>query len=183
MFVFDKHELHRGIRITGEFEQQQEIEADYVALAMGACPDYVGSQNSRIINSDELLERIHPPAHLSIVSGGYVGCEFAAIYRGFGCQVTLAEKGNDYLRTAMKVLELTLLSNLLLTERSRFWAGNFSSTIYRWKEGGQSLPRPMEPRFRRIWSWLPRASPQGGLAVLQGASKAALFVFHQRAVN
>ena len=44
------------------------------------------------INSDELLDRIHPPGHLFIIGGGYVGCEFAAIYRGFGCQVTLAEE-------------------------------------------------------------------------------------------
>src|ERR1700736_1687240 len=87
---------HR-IRITGEFEQHEEIEADYVVLATGARPDYVGSQNSRMIKSDELLDRIHPPAHLFIVGGGYVGCEFAAIYRGFGCQVTLAEKGERLL--------------------------------------------------------------------------------------
>jgi pyruvate/2-oxoglutarate dehydrogenase complex dihydrolipoamide dehydrogenase (E3) component len=45
-----------------------------------------------MINSDELLDRIHPPVHLFIVGGGYVGCEFAAIYRGLGCQVTLAEQ-------------------------------------------------------------------------------------------
>ncbi len=82
---------HR-IRITSEHQKHEEIEADYIILATGARPDYVGSPNSRIINSDELLERIHPPAHLFIVGGGYVGCEFAAIYRGFGCQVTLTEK-------------------------------------------------------------------------------------------
>jgi pyruvate/2-oxoglutarate dehydrogenase complex dihydrolipoamide dehydrogenase (E3) component len=50
-----------------------------------------------MINSDELLDRIHPPAHLFIVGGGYVGCEFAAIYRGFGCQVTLAEQNERLL--------------------------------------------------------------------------------------
>jgi pyruvate/2-oxoglutarate dehydrogenase complex dihydrolipoamide dehydrogenase (E3) component len=47
--------------------------------------------------SDELLDRIHPPAHLFIIGGGYVGCEFAAIYRAFGCQVTLAEKSESLL--------------------------------------------------------------------------------------
>jgi pyruvate/2-oxoglutarate dehydrogenase complex dihydrolipoamide dehydrogenase (E3) component len=53
----------------------------------------------RMINNDDLLDRIHPPAHLFIVGGGYVGCEFAAIYRGFGCQVTLAEKSERLLPT------------------------------------------------------------------------------------
>jgi Pyridine nucleotide-disulphide oxidoreductase len=57
---------HR-IRITSEHEKQEEIEADYIILATGTCPDYIGSRNSRIVNSDELLDRIHPPAHLFVV--------------------------------------------------------------------------------------------------------------------
>lgn len=85
------------IRITTEFGKQEEIEADYIVLATGARPDYAGSENSRILNSDELLDRIHPPSHLFIIGGGYVGCEFAAIYRGFGCQVTLAEESDRLL--------------------------------------------------------------------------------------
>jgi len=80
-----------------ESGKNEEIEADYIVLATGARPDYVGAENSRIINSDELLDRIHPPAHLFVVGGGYVGCEFAAIYRGFGCQVTLAEQSDRLL--------------------------------------------------------------------------------------
>jgi pyruvate/2-oxoglutarate dehydrogenase complex dihydrolipoamide dehydrogenase (E3) component len=85
------------IRITTEYEKHEEIDADYIILATGARPDYLGAENSRIVNSDELLDRIHPPAHLLIVGGGYVGCEFAGIYRGFGCQVTLAEQGDRLL--------------------------------------------------------------------------------------
>jgi dihydrolipoamide dehydrogenase len=87
---------HR-IRITTEYQKHEEIEVDSIILATGARPDYIGSENSRMINSDELLDRIHPPAHLFIVGGGYVGCEFAAIYRGFGCQVTLAEQNERLL--------------------------------------------------------------------------------------
>ncbi len=87
---------HR-IRITTEYENQEEIEADNIILATGARPDYIGFQNSRFINSDELLYRINPPAHLFIVGGGYVGCEFASIYREFGCQVTLAEQSERLL--------------------------------------------------------------------------------------
>jgi dihydrolipoamide dehydrogenase len=85
------------IRITTEHEKHEDIEAENIVLATGARPDYLGAENSRIINSDELLDRIHPPDHLFIVGGGYVGCEFAAIYRGFGCQVTLAEQGDRLL--------------------------------------------------------------------------------------
>jgi pyruvate/2-oxoglutarate dehydrogenase complex dihydrolipoamide dehydrogenase (E3) component len=97
--LFGKGELvdeHR-VRINSENGKQEEIEADYIILATGARPDYAGAKDSRIINSDELLDRIHPPAHLFVVGGGYVGCEFAAIYRGFGCQVTLAEQSGRLL--------------------------------------------------------------------------------------
>ena len=87
---------HR-IRITDQHGKYEEIEAEYIILATGARPDYVGSKDSRMVNSDQLLERIHPPAHLFIIGGGYVGCEFAAIYRAFGCQVTLAEKSERLL--------------------------------------------------------------------------------------
>jgi len=87
---------HR-IRITTGSENNEEIEADYIILATGARPDYCGSKDSRVMNSDELLDRTDPPAHLFIVGGGYVGCEFASIYRGFGCQVTLAEQSERLL--------------------------------------------------------------------------------------
>ncbi len=85
------------IRITSDHQKHEEIEAENIVLATGARPDYLGAENSRIVNSDELLDRIHPPDHLFVVGGGYVGCEFAAIYRGFGCQVTLAEQGDRLL--------------------------------------------------------------------------------------
>jgi len=87
---------HR-IRITTEYEKHEEIQADSIILATGARPDYLGAQNSRLVNSNELLDRNHPPGHLFVVGGGYVGCEFAAIYRGFGCQVTLAEQSERLL--------------------------------------------------------------------------------------
>src|ERR1700675_1574380 len=48
---------HR-IRITDEHEKQEEIDADYIILATGARPDYRGAENSRIVNSDQLLDRI-----------------------------------------------------------------------------------------------------------------------------
>jgi pyruvate/2-oxoglutarate dehydrogenase complex dihydrolipoamide dehydrogenase (E3) component len=87
---------HR-IRITTDDEKGEEIEAENIILATGARPDYIGSLNARLVNSDGLLDRIHRPAHLFIVGGGYVGCEFAAIYRGLGCQVTLAEQSERLL--------------------------------------------------------------------------------------
>ena len=39
-----------------------------------------------------MIARVYPPARLFIIGGGYVGCEFASIYRALGCVVTLVEQ-------------------------------------------------------------------------------------------
>src|SRR3546814_2389321 len=36
----------------------------------------------------------HVPEHLVIVGGGYVGLEFAQMYRRFGARVTIIERGS-----------------------------------------------------------------------------------------
>jgi dihydrolipoamide dehydrogenase len=61
-------------------------------LATGSRPDFSSSHGSRFFNSDDLIARVYPPSHLFIIGGGYVGCEFASIYRALGCRVTLVEE-------------------------------------------------------------------------------------------
>ena len=80
------------VQITDSYDRVENIEAQYIILATGSRPDYFGSERSRFLNSDDLIARIDPPEHLFIIGGGYVGCEFASIYRGLGCRVTLAEQ-------------------------------------------------------------------------------------------
>jgi dihydrolipoamide dehydrogenase len=80
------------IKITDSFGRSESIEADYIILATGSRPGYSGSEGSRFLNSDDLIARIYPPSHMFIIGGGYVGCEFASIYRALGCRVTLAEQ-------------------------------------------------------------------------------------------
>ena len=85
------------VRITDSFGRHEDIEAEYIILATGSRPDYSSSQGSRFLNSDDLIARVLPPSHLLIVGGGYVGCEFASIYRALGCRVTLIEQGERLL--------------------------------------------------------------------------------------
>jgi dihydrolipoamide dehydrogenase len=80
------------VRITDPFGNHEDIEAEYIILATGSRPDYLSSQDSRFFNSDDLIARVYPPSHLFIIGGGYVGCEFASIYRSLGCRVTLVEQ-------------------------------------------------------------------------------------------
>jgi pyruvate/2-oxoglutarate dehydrogenase complex dihydrolipoamide dehydrogenase (E3) component len=44
------------------------------------------------VNSEELLRTPTVPEKLMIVGAGYIGCEFASIYRTLGCAVTIIEQ-------------------------------------------------------------------------------------------
>ncbi len=71
--------------------------AENTIVATGSRPDFSGKSGPRLVNSDQLLGIQSLPRHLAIIGGGYVGCEFASIYRTLGCAVTLLEKENRVL--------------------------------------------------------------------------------------
>lgn len=76
------------------------IEADYIILATGSRPEFeANGSSSRLVNSAELLMRSDLPRHLLVVGGGYIGCEFASIFRSLGLTVTLVEKSERLLPT------------------------------------------------------------------------------------
>jgi dihydrolipoamide dehydrogenase len=76
------------------------IESDYIILATGSRPEFdAQTSNSRLVNSAELLMRSDLPRHLLVVGGGYIGCEFASIFRSLGSTVTLVEKSGRLLPT------------------------------------------------------------------------------------
>jgi dihydrolipoamide dehydrogenase len=70
----------------------QTIGAENVIVASGSQPDFSSKSGPRLVNSEELLRIQSLPERLVIVGAGYVGCEFASIYRTLGCGVTLIEK-------------------------------------------------------------------------------------------
>jgi dihydrolipoamide dehydrogenase len=81
------------IGLVTSHEESEVIETEYVILATGSRPDFdPRGPSSRLVNSDELLMRRAIPKHLLVVGGGYVGCEFASIFRALGSTVTLVEK-------------------------------------------------------------------------------------------
>jgi glutathione reductase (NADPH) len=59
-------------------------------------PGIVGSELA--MTSDEALERDALPRSIVIVGGGYIGVEFAGIYRAAGCDVTLVIRDAQVLR-------------------------------------------------------------------------------------
>ena len=61
-----------------------------------AVPDLPGIGEAAVWTSETILQLNRLPTRLSILGGGYVGCEFASMFALFGTQVTLVQ-GRDQL--------------------------------------------------------------------------------------
>jgi dihydrolipoamide dehydrogenase len=83
---------NRTLQVIGERGTRKTITADNVVVATGSRPEFYASSIRRVVNSDELLRITTLPESLAIIGAGYIGCEFASIYRTLGCEVTLIEK-------------------------------------------------------------------------------------------
>ena len=92
--------LHRGharlegpdtVRVNGE-----PIRADRIFLNVGAralVPEMPGLEGVDYLTNSSMLEMEVLPEHLIVVGGSYIGLEFGQMYRRFGSEVTIVEKG------------------------------------------------------------------------------------------
>lgn len=72
------------------------LESRQIFLNVGcraAIPDLPGINDVPFLTNTTLLSLPKLPTHLVIVGGGYIGIEFAQMYRRFGSEVTLIEQG------------------------------------------------------------------------------------------
>jgi len=81
------------IGVTKPDGSTAEIACCSIILATGSAPIRPSSLmvSERIVTSDEILWISELPRRLLIVGGGYIGCEFACIFRAFGSEVTIVE--------------------------------------------------------------------------------------------
>lgn len=101
---------------VGDGADQLTISADTILINTGSepvIPDIPGLRESKhVLTSADLIETSDLPKRLAIVGGGYLGIEFAAIYRRFGSEVTVFESGarilaredDDVVAVAEKIL-------------------------------------------------------------------------------
>jgi dihydrolipoamide dehydrogenase len=87
------------IEISDFYAARDRVSAESIIIATGSRPAFPSVKDSRILNSDQMLKNVQIPEHLLIIGGGYVGCEFAAVYRTLGCRVTLIEEKQSLLPT------------------------------------------------------------------------------------
>lgn len=77
-----------------------ELEADRISLVTGlrtTIPPIDGLADVPYLTSRTLLDLTELPEHLIVVGGGYIGCEFAQMFRRFGSRVTVIQRAKRLL--------------------------------------------------------------------------------------
>jgi pyruvate/2-oxoglutarate dehydrogenase complex dihydrolipoamide dehydrogenase (E3) component len=67
------------------------------AGARPAKPSVSGIENVPTLDSTSIMELDRVPEHLLVVGGGYIGLEFGQMFRRFGSQVTVIQRGANLL--------------------------------------------------------------------------------------
>lgn len=92
--VFEGHarfESAREVRVGDDL-----LAADRIFINVGGraiVPDMPGVERIPYLTNTSILELDVLPRHLVVVGGSYIGLEFAQMYRRFGSEVTVIEKG------------------------------------------------------------------------------------------
>jgi pyruvate/2-oxoglutarate dehydrogenase complex dihydrolipoamide dehydrogenase (E3) component len=85
----------RELEVNGERHR-----AEIVILNVGArpaVPSLPGIDQIKWLDNHQLMELREVPEHLIILGGGYVGCEFAQMFRRFGSKVTIVDRVDQLL--------------------------------------------------------------------------------------
>ena len=80
------------VRVGGELLQAPKIFINVGGRA--AIPDFPGIGDVPYLTNSDIVMLDRVPHHLVIVGGSYIGLEFAQMYRRFGAEITVVEKGD-----------------------------------------------------------------------------------------
>jgi pyruvate/2-oxoglutarate dehydrogenase complex dihydrolipoamide dehydrogenase (E3) component len=79
------------IRVGDELLSGEQIFVNVGGRA--AIPDFPGIDEVPYLTNSSIMALDHLPRHLVIIGGSYIGLEFAQVFRRFGSDVTVIEKG------------------------------------------------------------------------------------------
>ena len=92
-----KKEIEVAPKADGE---KQSLTAEWIFINVGCRPaplDVPGASEVEILDSTSVMELDTVPEHLVVVGGGYVGLEFAQMFRRFGSKVTVVQRSGKLL--------------------------------------------------------------------------------------
>lgn len=140
--LIDAHSVHI---VTDNPGEERCIHAEKVILATGsvpAKPPIPGSECTGVIDSDDILSLSEVPESIIIVGAGAVGVEFAGIYAGFGCEVTIVEMTPNIL----PLCDTDMQKRMGLALRKQFIKTMTSSTVKGIKHGVEGLEVTVESK-------------------------------------
>ena len=129
---------------TVQVEREGALEkysAEYFLIATGSLPnrpDNFPIDDHLVYDSDSVLNMDRIPKHLTVIGGGFIGCEYATIFTALGIPVTLVESRSrllsfidgeiaERLHTHLVDLGMTILLN---EEYDRIEKGDANAIVY-----------------------------------------------------
>ena len=128
------------VKFTGSHSLQvadQELTGKRIYLNVGTrarVPNIEGLDTIEWLDSSRLLELKELPAHLIIVGGGYIGLEFAQIFKRLGSTVTVVQRGNQLMPKEDDEISASL-QQILVDEGIEIRFDSLTKTVR--KEGDQ----------------------------------------------
>ncbi|HVI85538.1 MAG TPA: FAD-dependent oxidoreductase [bacterium] len=121
------------VEVTLRAGGTRTLTADAIFINTGgrpARPAIDGLDSVKALDSTSIMELSAVPQHLLVLGGGYVGLEFAQMFRRFGSAVTVVQQGKqllaredpDVAEEVLKVLQEDGIEILLQTEATRVQA-------------------------------------------------------------
>ena len=97
--LFDSHASLRGPHEVHLKSEDRTVTAERIVVAVGGYPNPHASLEGHelCIQSDQAFNLDTLPDHIVIAGAGYIAVEFAGIFAGLGCQVTIVYRGQEIL--------------------------------------------------------------------------------------
>jgi dihydrolipoamide dehydrogenase len=90
----------KAIKVNLKNNSTKIITADKIFINTGgrpAIPTIDGLENISYLDSTSIMELQELPKHLLIIGGGYIGVEFGQMFKRFGSEVSIIQKGKQLL--------------------------------------------------------------------------------------
>ncbi len=120
---------------------ERTLTADHIFIDTGthpAQPDLPGLDTVDWLTSTTLMDATELPKHLLILGGGYIGVEFSQMFRRFGSEVTIIQRGPQLLdREDADIADA--LTSVLTNEGITVYCNATAERVSKTKDGGIEL--------------------------------------------
>jgi len=92
-----KFSTGKTLQIEDKNGESREIKGDKIFINTGSetiIPDIDGLKETPFLTSTSIMELEETPEHLLILGGGYIGLEFAQMFKRFGSKITILDRAD-----------------------------------------------------------------------------------------